>query len=331
MLQHLVILLDDTSVSYCHADNPLTEQNLIPIETLRQGIIFGMKRNLMIQYVFPSYQMNPLYSKTIESIDNIKIFPLSCPPLPHYYIKNDSDVGVSNSVPDSTAINNLVIRLSFEEACIKKEQIAQLISSQTRVNLCFTDIQAFSDQQIQEYYDLLKYWTDVVLSLYLSGLSPQFNLLTDRIMLKTMRNCNAGINSITLAPNGKFYLCPAFYYDEVLGADNLMNYNNPKHDFSIGNIENGISIPNRQLLLIDNAPICRKCDAYQCKRCSWLNWKLTWEINTPSHQQCVMAHLEREASRSLLAKLRNFSNAFIDSTIPKLDYLDPFEICKSIY
>ena len=48
-LQYLVILLDDTSVAYCHANNPLTERNLIPLETLRKAILFGMKQNLMIQ------------------------------------------------------------------------------------------------------------------------------------------------------------------------------------------------------------------------------------------------------------------------------------------
>ena len=42
-MQYLVILLDDTSVAYCHANNPLTERYLMPIETLRKAILFGMK------------------------------------------------------------------------------------------------------------------------------------------------------------------------------------------------------------------------------------------------------------------------------------------------
>ena len=46
MLQYLVILLDDTSVAYCHADNPLKERNLMPIETLKKGILFGIGAGL---------------------------------------------------------------------------------------------------------------------------------------------------------------------------------------------------------------------------------------------------------------------------------------------
>ena len=38
----------------------------------------------------------------------------------------------------------------------------------------------------------------------------QFNLLTDRMMLKEMNNCNAGYESITLAPDGNLYICLSF-------------------------------------------------------------------------------------------------------------------------
>jgi len=118
---------------------------------------------------------------------------------------------------------------------------------------------------------------------FVQGLLPQINLLTDRILLDKMNNCNAGIENITLAPNGKFYVCPAFY---------LENEND-----SVGDLVTGINIKNKYLYQLQNAPLCRKCDAYQCKRCVWLNRKTTREVNTPSHEQCVVAHIERNAGR----------------------------------
>ena len=75
MLQYLVILLDDISAAYCHADNPLKDRRLISIETLKKGILFGMKQNLMIQYVFPDYILPKEYAPVIESIDNVKVIP----------------------------------------------------------------------------------------------------------------------------------------------------------------------------------------------------------------------------------------------------------------
>ena len=132
------------------------------------------------------------------------------------------------------------------------------------------------------------------------------------LMLKQMNNCGAGDTTITLAPNGKFYICPAFYYEDE--AD------------SIGDLENGLDIKNKQLYRLDHAPICRHCDAWQCKRCIWLNRKTTLEVNTPSHEQCMLAHLERNASRDLLNDIRKHGTFLPEQEeIKEIDYLDPFD------
>ena len=75
MLQYLIILLDDTSTSYCHYNNERTERKLISLEDLKAGIFFGMKENLMIQYVYPSHELPAEYSEVLESIDHSKIMP----------------------------------------------------------------------------------------------------------------------------------------------------------------------------------------------------------------------------------------------------------------
>lgn len=328
MLQYLVILLDDTSVAYCHADNPLKERNLIPLETLKKGIIFGMKQNLMIQYVFPDYTLPREYAEIIESIDNVKIYPVGCKPVTGINDGNGADVDVANEVPEKVEARNLVLRLTSSEMLAKKDEIAKLFASGTRINLCITDVEKFTDEQIETYKQVLKEWNAVLLDLYKQGQSPQFNLLTDRMMLDKMHNCEAGVSNITLAPNGKFYLCPAFYYDEQTKVDNQLNHHQPTSDNSVGDLENGLNIPNPQLLKLDHAPLCRNCDAYQCRRCLWLNRKLTWDLNTPSHQQCVMAHLERNASRDLLNDIRKVGEFMPQIDIKKINYLDPFEVRK---
>ena len=328
MLQYLVILLDDTSVAYCHADNPLKERNLIPLETLKKAILFGMKQNLMIQYVFPDYALPSEYSEVIESIDNVKIYPFGCKPVTGIEYGNDADVEVANAIPNKVESKNLVLRLTFSEILAKKDVIAKLFASGARVNLCTTDVEKFTDEQTEAYKQVLNEWNTVLLGLYKQGQSPQFNLLTDRMMLDKMHNCEAGVSNITLAPNGKFYLCPAFYYDEQTKVDNQLNHHQPTSDNAVGNLENGLDIPNLQLLKLDHAPLCRNCDAYQCRRCIWLNRKLTWDLNTPSHQQCVMAHLERNASRDLLNDIRKVGEFMPQIDIKEINYLDPFEVRK---
>lgn len=328
MLQYLVILLDDTSVAYCHADNPLKERNLMPIETLKKGILFGMKQNLMIQYVFPNYALPEEYASVIESIDNVKIYPVGCKPVTGIESENEADVEVANSIPEKVETKNLVLRLTFCEMLKQKDEIAKLFANGRRVNLCITDVEKFTDEQIEAYGQVLDEWNRALLELYKQGQSPQFNLLTDRMMLEKMHNCEAGVGNITLAPNGKFYLCPAFYYDERMQVFNQLNHHKPSSDTSVGDLENGLDIHNPQILQLDHAPLCRNCDAYHCRRCVWLNRKLTWDINTPSHQQCVMAHLERNASRSLLNDIRNIGEFMPNIEIKEINYLDPFEVRK---
>ena len=126
-----------------------------------------------------------------------------------------------------------------------------------------------------------------------------------------MNNCGAGDTSITLASNGAFYVCPAFYYFDEAS--------------SIGSLSKGLNIKNNQLYQLSHAPLCRNCDAYQCKRCIWLNQKMTLEVNTPSHEQCVISHLERNSSRELLMNIRKHGIFMPNVEINEINYLDPFE------
>ena len=309
-MQYLVILLDDTSVAYCHADNPLKERRLMPLDTLRKAILFGMKQNLMIQYIYPDDDLPEEYNTLIESIDHVKI---GC------------DVRVCNGVPASVAGKNVVLRLTIGEFIAGQYDIATLLPQVERLNICLTDIAAFRDEQAEDYKKALETLNAVLVNLYKKENPTQVNMLTDRLVLTEMHNCEAGIGNITVAPNGKFYLCPAFYYDEQMGVSNRMNHSTKDASRSVGDLDSGLQIPNKQLLELDHAPLCRKCDAYHCHRCIWLNDRLTMDANTPSHQQCVLAHLERNAGRELQQMLAA-QGLHTGNEIPEIDYLDTFDV-----
>lgn len=309
-LQYLVVLLDDTSMAYCHAENTLKERRLMPLDTLRKAILFGMKQNLMIQFVYPDYELPAEYNELIETIDHVKI---------------GREVKIFNNVPQRIEEDNAVLRLSVAEFIERQYDIATLLPQAKRLNICLTDIENFKDEQIEDYKRALATLNAVLLNLYKSAKQPQFNLITDRLQLTEMHNCEAGVGNITVAPNGKFYLCPAFYYDEQMGISNRMNHKTKDASRSVGDLEQGIDIPNKQLLQLDHAPLCRICDAYHCNRCIWLNQKLTWDNNTPSHQQCVISHLERNASCDLQIKMQEIGYRF-ENEIKEINYLDPFDV-----
>lgn len=258
----------------------------------------------MVQFVYPDYELPHHYLELIDSVDHIDIERDNA----------DADVSVFTGVQTlaklkSVEYPNAVIRLSKEEFFESLHDIQEAVKFQPSLNIVITGIQSFTEPDFEKYKDALAALAENVIDKMKSNKPVKVNLLTDRIMLTSMNNCNAGNESITLAPDGNFYICPAFYFDR---------------DDNVGNPAVGADIPNPQLYKLANAPICRTCDAYQCRRCVWLNRKTTLEVNTPSHEQCVVAHLERNASRSLLSAIKDMGIIKTDMTIPQIDYLDPF-------
>ena len=299
-MQYLVILLDDTSVCYCHCDNPHTEPRLIPLQALKDGILYAMKQNMMIQFVYPDRDLPQEYLDAIDSIDHHDIVPFP----------RQGDVAVADSLDSLPEGGTVVVRMPKARLLESGNAIGEALRSVQRLNIVITDMETMGDADQPRYAALLDEVAAVVREEYLGGRTPQLNLLTDRMMLTAPNHCNAGVENITLAPNGRFYLCPAFYYscpEESINPSDILN---------------------QQLLRLDHAPLCRHCDALHCRRCVWLNQQTTLEVNTPSHEQCITAHTEREASRKLLEAIREKAVFMPEVEIKKLNYNDPFEVRK---
>ena len=321
MLQYLIIQLDDTSTSYCHYENRNESRNLISIDDLKAGILFGMKENLMIQYILPDYELPEGYYEVLESIDHSKIASSESA------YAETADVVVLNGWNKEFAFQKegvYVLRIEKTVLFEKHEEIVGALENCMRLNIVITDVETFTETDFDTYKQVLAFFAKELEALYGAGKSPQLNLLTDRMMLDAMNNCNAGSESITLAPDGKFYVCPAFYL-----ADENENYGLGKSKCAVGSLVDGLDIKNPQLYKLSHAPLCRNCDAYQCKRCVWLNRMTTYEVNTPSHEQCVVAHLERNASSALLKNIRKHGTFLPEKEdIKEISYLDPFDVRK---
>lgn len=309
MLQHLVILLNDMSTSYCHYRLPKDRENRwIGVDNLERGIRFAMMENMMIHVVYPEMGLPKGYEEVINSIDYVKIKP---------FVENkkqEADVLVFNELPlnlPEDKYSNILFRLTLQEFYSFPYYLAeQLFQFVIRFNIVIRDIDPIQAWDLDRYREKLEEMSGWLEKEYLKGNMPQWNILTDRLMLSKMNNCGAGEITITLAPNGRFYICPAFYYEDI--------------NDDVGDLRTGINIPNQQLYKLEYAPICRHCDAYQCRRCIWFNRKKTLEVNTPGHEQCEVAHVERNTSRKLWLNLRKHGNFFPELEIKEIDYLDPF-------
>lgn len=305
MMKYLIILLDESSPSFCHYTVKHREAKLISYDHLAAGIRFAMAENLTVQLVYPSYPLPIDYMELIDTVDHSKIASVNA--------AIDVDARICDSFDQLSSLPQnaiAILRVTTKEFIKQSNKLLKHVDRLCRVNIVFTDIDSLSEDVFAKYELVLEELSESIQSKLRENPNISLNILTDRLFLTGSNQCNAGVDSLTLAPNGKLYICPAFYYDE---------------EECVGTPENGYFIPNAQLLRLDHAPICRKCDAWQCRRCVWLNKKMTWDINTPSHEQCVLSHLERNAAQSIQKQLMIDGWKFAHP-IPNISYLDPFDI-----
>ncbi len=315
MLKYLIIPLSRNAVSFCHYQRGNGDDRLIDKDILNSGIFWAMKENLNVQFLYPDSILPEEYKEIIDTIDHASIVGSQCE---DNLLKDEAEVIVFDSFSDTENFKfqkdkSYVIRTDKESFFDSIQNIKSLVKTVDRLVVVITELQNFTESDFKRYSEILDSLIPEIVAEYTNNHLVHFNLLTDRLWLDDMNNCNAGDESITLAPDGKFYVCPAFYLDG---------------SYSVGDIKNGLDIKNPQLYRLDHAPICRNCDAFQCKRCIWLNRKTTLEVNTPSHEQCVISHIERNASKKLLEEIRKIGDFLPDKEIKEIDYLDPFDKIK---
>ena len=316
MLKYISIPLSSGSDSFCHYNSTRSnEESFISEETLEKVVFWAMRENLSIQFVYPRAAVPRKLEPVIESIDHIKIVPeAACDKA--LLDKADIIIAENFNIPTKIPGKIYVVRTDLAGLLASAHVLKKLMDFSKKVNVVFTDTESFSKEDIDSYREFLNGMADHIASEYIGGNGPQLNLITDRLLLTEMNNCNAGDETIAVSPEGEFYPCPAFIGEPL---------------FACGNIDEGLRIPNQSLYKRENAPICKVCDAYHCKRCAWLNHRLTHETNTPGWQQCYMSHIERSASARALEAI-NAANPEIlkDAGIPHIDYLDPFTIVERL-
>ena len=175
--------------------------------------------------------------------------------------------------------------------------------------------------------DLLLYKKQVdlvsknIVNQWKNGPRININIITHGIYKDYSGSCNSGLNKATLGPDGRFYLCPAFYYDDLL-----------RDKYVIGDLNKGI-INNFTHLCNYNKNIgCRECGATHCNHCIYLSIKSTREFCVAPEIICIKSNIERmqmvkfyNAVKDLVAGKTPLLNENMDTR----DYYDPLKLLNS--
>jgi CXXX repeat peptide maturase len=313
MLKYINILLSNTAVSFCHYENKLndSENKWISKEVLNDIIRYCQSNKLAINYIFPKNDVPSEILELIEKTDHLKIAPYNSTVNSTAVVLTPPDFDNFN-LSDNTDNKIIILRVNKTELKDVPKLLEKLSDRFLKFTLVLTNIESYLDEDIHAYKKVLEKSEKYLFQKYkdVKESLPEINFISDLWFTKQMNNCNAGVDHYTFAPDGKFYICPAFYHNS---------------DKSIGDLSE-IQLKNSHLLSLEFAPLCNICDVFHCKRCIYLNHFLTEEFNTPSSQQCRLAHTERECSRKLLERLKQANKLFLQiPPIKSITYCDPLE------
>lgn len=314
-MQHIILLIDESAPSFCFYTKKEEQTALMPLETLTAGIRFAEAQALELHIVYGENPLPEAHQQLLKATPHVRILPFK-----DEKRFGEHDIVVLHATPalaslslKDTPVTHLILKIPVADISGLYAFIENNYRFAKRISVIFDGIAGADENTLNELRLSLNRLRPLLYKIFKREELTEIGFVSDRILLTEMNNCNAGITHITLAPDGSFYICPGFYYNG--GA-------------TIGTCKDGIAIKNPQLYHYDHAPVCKKCDCYQCKRCVYLNKLTTLEVNTPSHAQCVVSHHERNLSGILLGKLHKRGKFINMPEIAPLFYLDPVEILE---
>lgn len=192
------------------------------------------------------------------------------------------DSVIDNVVADS-GVAILLINLSNLNEVF--ELCQKLALSKTRVNLFIQDIEKWKENDYNIYEKQVRKIGDLIIDGFKKNKKFNINIISDFFDKNHSKECGAGITTISLAPNGKFYLCPAFYFDD---PENF-----------IGTLDDGIVDIDKKFLSRNDSPVCAMCDSNNCTRCLFINKKMTRELHIPPINYCRVNTINRNVAKDV--------------------------------
>jgi len=301
--RHLYILAAEDAVAHCAYRSREGDSTPIRPEILQQGLEFAR---------FGFYRPVVLHSVAGPRLELSDGFdPLHIVSGNSRAIAPDDLVVHENDVRPEVQADTAILILDRERLPQLAELLGNLIQTTRRINLMLRDVGTFSDVDLTVYEAQLRQVAADLIKQRRRGRFREVNVLTDRLELESPEDCTAGVHSLALAPNGRFYICPAFYHHDP--------------EASVGSLAEGVDQTALEMCRRHRAPLCIDCVAYHCKRCLFDNQRRTWQLNVPSRMQCVVTNTELTLSAWLRQELEQAGYKFRGEPISVPEHLDPIE------
>jgi radical SAM peptide maturase (CXXX-repeat target family)/CXXX repeat peptide maturase len=305
--KYLKIIVDDSLKSHCRYTIPqdFNTNSVMDEMTFLKALQFAKENNFVPVIIGETEFTHQYATEFISILDN------KSANFKNKIILFDNKVDIEHG-------ENYILKINRYNISNINKFINQIVGQNSklamRINIIPEELKNWTAEDIRLYQEELETLAYFIFESYKKDIVVEVNALTDLLNLNKMCNCDAGVDQYTLAPNGKFYICPGFYYN---GQDDY-----------IGDIDDGVTIANNDHYSIKNAPVCNSCDVYHCSRCMFLNKKLTNEYRVPSKNQCTISHVERNTAM-LLQKLFRSIGIYFANEILIVNHMDPIDLADN--
>jgi len=307
--KRLYFLLSDDYITYCRHENTSSSVNNMNYSTILDGLKYA--RNNFFDPVFV-HSKSGFSFKNISDYDAFHIHHI----VPAKFYKEAASLKDYTLVFDKDDINLDVNELTECQLNVDAHDIANLFiytkkmfNKAKRININITSLDR---QFLNEYRNQLALIVNHLVELNSRNNQHfEINMIEDLIHESEKnypehRNCKAGDRTFALSPEGKLYVCSAYY--------------STKPDQNIGNMQEGLTnFKGRHLYKSEYQPICKTCDVYSCLNCVYLNESETREVNVSPSYQCRKGVLEKEAAGLYMNLM------FGTSKVLPVEYHDPIE------
>lgn len=263
--KYLYFIINENCTPICHYRSQTLGLSMSK-DVLEKGLYFAEQEHMIPVFVGNPYALldqvrkKKLHIIISDSFDNEIIDNPICEFIPVYNEEN-----IKNPVYSNTCI------LPIDRQHLKdmSDYLAMINEYVLRINLKFMDVGEWAQSDLDLYRE-------------------QLNILDESLCKKLSvfaqtesreNSCRAGVSEFTLAPNGKLYYCPGYYY---LCPDN-----------SICTVDNIQQINTVITTLYDHTKShkCSACKNTHCEQCTLLNYIANGFANLPSESFCDMVSI----------------------------------------
>lgn len=277
----LIIYTNNHALSHCYYSNQVNSKFVkLSEKTIEDALVFAKK-----YYFTPIFigETNPIYEsfthilKECEARGNKEIL----------VFENES----GNNQPAKVSILHIDPQY-IPNLCNLVQQICEKHKS-SRINIFLRSIDELTDVDIIEYgRQLLK----LVENIIYGKLKAHLNIFDSVFRHPDFTSkCDCGINTLSVAPNGKIYTCPGLYfYDETLYIAENVQELSKQISFKI----------HQNQYLVNND---KQTD---CASCLYINKSMTNEYAVKPHIYCKLIEVERMACGKLKQMLNKEVNFY---------------------